>query len=78
MAPKEKGEQIDFKSDSGGKKKMASGIWGRFIIKNFFPLSDMGKHGLGFTVNEPFSFFLFFQPPASFNPELSCREWLLS
>lgn len=43
-----------------GKKYMASGIWGRFIIKNFFPLSYMGKHGLGFTVNEPFSFSSFF------------------
>lgn len=63
VAPEEKGEQIDFKClrMKKKKKKLVSGIWGRgrFIIKNFFALSYMGKHRLDFTVNEPFSFFSF-------------------
>lgn len=79
VAPKEKGEQIDFKSDSGWKKWLkafrAGGGGGGFMMKNFSALSYIRKHRLW--VYGQWTFLLF-HPPASFKTELSCTECLLS
>lgn len=61
VAPKEKGEQIDFKSDSGWKKWLKAfraggggGLWWRISL--LWVIS--GNTDFGFTVSEPSSFFI--------------------
>lgn len=86
VAPEEKAEQIDLKSDSGWyrkkkkKKKKRLQAFGKGEVYNqeFLCFELYGETWTWLYGQWTFLFCLFFQPPASFKPELSWTEWLLS